>query len=345
METTNRHLVTGGYGFIGSNLANKIGKLWSKDKLDILDPIKKGVSVPQHVRAEHRHIEASTNDAGIYEPGDLELGSYTTIFHLGAESHVCNSHSDPQSFFEANVYGTFRLLDGLRKLPKDRRPRVVMMSTDEVFGDLAKGDEDPDTHFWNHGSRYNPRNPYAATKAAADMLAMAWAETWGLNLTLVHCCNAFGQHQSDEKLIPRVIRAKLAGEPVKLYGDGSQVREWIYVEDVAEGLMQVAIMGRSAGKHVNLSSGMRCANKAIVQIVGEVMQQMRIGQASGIEYTNDRPTDDQVYGLASSPQLDGQWRARTNLGVALKRTIEFIADGKITEQASPLVLPKAQGGR
>lgn len=340
----NTHLVTGGYGFIGSNLVNKIGKLWGADKIVVLDPVKEGVSNPKNVTVEHEHVKASTNDIverGALGLGHVSLGDFATIFHLGAESHVCNSHEDPAAFFEANVYGTFRLLDALRNVPIEKRPRVVMMSTDEVFGDISKGDEDPISHFWNHSSRHNPRNPYAATKAAADMLAVGWAESFGINLTIVHCCNAFGPHQSSEKLVPRIVKARLAGEPIKLYGDGSQVREWIYVDDVCDGLMKIATMGRAAGKRVALSTGMRVANKSLVEVIDEVMKAMRVGAPKAdIVHTADRPKDDMVYGLVPSPQLQNHWRPKTHLGEGLKKTVEWFTYGKVTEDSRPkLILP------
>jgi len=336
-----KHLITGGYGFIGSNLANFLGKAWGKDELHIMDPVTPGVSNGAHVSAPHKHIEQSTNDLVASEN---PLDGYATIFHLGAESHVGRSHEDPARFFEANVYGTFRLLEAVRAVPVQRRPRVVMMSTDEVFGDIGKGDEDADTHFWNHGSKHNPRNPYAGTKAAGDMLAMSWAESFGINLTIVHCCNAFGPNQSDDKLIPRIVKAGLSGQPMKLYGDGSQMREWIYVDDVCEGLRAVSTMGRAAGKRVAFCTGMRVANKAMVDVVRQVMATMRVGQAFEVEHTNDRPLDDLVYGLVPSPQLTGSWKPKVNLGDGLKRTVEWFESGKVSER-SPLILPSVKAAQ
>lgn len=340
-----KHLITGGYGFIGSNLVNHLGKAWGKDELTVLDPVTEGVSNPAFVTAEHKHVKASTSDAAAVDA--IRDGNFATVFHLGAESHVCRSHEDPKRFFDANVYGTFYLLEAIRAIPAERRPRVVMMSTDEVFGDLAKGDEDSDTHFWNHGSKHNPRNPYAGTKAAADMLAMAWAESFGINLTIVHCVNAFGPNQSADKLIPRIIRAGLDGTTMKLYGDGSQQREWIYVDDVCNALRVICTMGRGAGKRVALGTGMRTANKSMVEIVREVMQGMRVGQAFDVEYTNDRPLDDLVYALSPSPQLVGMWKPTVNLGVGLKNTVEWFETGKVSSpsQRSPLILPTTKAAQ
>lgn len=276
-------------------------------------------------------------------PGDVLLGDYTfynvditnetalnlifkdfkpdIIYHLAAESHVDRSISGPRSFVESNVVGTFCVLEASRRYYEGldqegkARFRVHSVSTDEVYGSLRE------SGYFDERSVYKPSSPYSATKAAADHLVSAWYKTYGLPVTISNCTNNYGPWQDPEKFIPKVISSLLKDEAIPLYGDGGNVRDWLYVEDHVDALLSCVERGR-VGESYCIGARNELSNiQIIMQVVG-IFKDMGWGLNEKIEYVADRLGHD--YRYAINPQkaeaLLG-WFPRTTFAEGLKKTV------------------------
>ena len=189
--------------------------------------------------SRHTFVQGDINDAALLDEL-FARHEFDALVNFAAESHVDRSILGPGAFLQANVNGAFQLLEAARRHWNDPRGRrFLQVSTDEVFGELG-----PDDPPWDESSPYAPRSPYAASKAAADHLALAYHHTYSLEVLLGRCSNLYGPYQHPEKLIPLVIERALSGQPVPLYGDGQQMRDWLYVEDGCAGLLAVLRAGR-----------------------------------------------------------------------------------------------------
>jgi dTDP-glucose 4,6-dehydratase len=342
-EGINRVLVTGGAGFIGGAvvrllLADSDALIFNLDKLGYasdLTSIERTLQALGPGAAErHQLLQVDLADAeataAAVQQADPDL-----VLHLAAESHVDRSIAGPGAFIESNVTGTFNLLQAVRahweQLPAERQAlfRLHHISTDEVFGSLG-----PEGRF-SETTPYDPRSPYSASKAASDHLVRAWHHTYGLPVVLTNCSNNYGPWQFPEKLIPVVILKAAAGEPIPLYGDGANVRDWLYVDDHVEALLLAATRGRlgesycvgGAGDHGSPSER---TNKQVVQAICTLMDQLRPAGAPHarlITPVTDRPGHDRRYAI-DARKITGElgWRPRHSFEQGLEATVRWTLD-------------------
>lgn len=301
-------LVTGGMGFIGSNFVKYIGR--SNSVIINLDNLSYGSNkrnLPEVSSERYRFIEGSVTDVRLM---NKVLEEVDCIINFAAQTHVDRSISNGRPFMKSNAEGVLTILEAMRQSSKDLR--LLQVSTDEVYGDIAKGS-------FKEKDRLSPSSPYAASKASADMLCMAFRRTYGIDVVVSRCTNNFGPLQFPEKLIPKtIIRAKL-GLKVPLYGTGKNIRDWIYVEDHCEAIDRVLRDGR-AGEVYNISSGNELENTEVVSAVLELMGKPK----SLIEHVEDRPGHDLRYSLDSSRIRDKLgWKPKYTFREALTKTVEW----------------------
>lgn len=318
-----RVLLTGSAGFIGRNLRRFLAQELGSASLVTLD------------RVAHDDDDApgvAHHALALADPRLDELVAAVApdaVIHLAAETHVDRSIADAEPFLLSNVLGTWHLLEAVRRwldVEPGRRTafRFVHVSTDEVFGDAGQGEA-----FREH-SRYRPRNPYSASKAAADHLVEAWSATYGLRAVILHPSNNYGPWQHPEKLIPGTLLRLLEREPVPLYGDGRQAREWLWVGDFCAAVGALLARPEVTGRFV-LGSGERVANLDLVRLLCTRVA-ARTGVAVGdllalVTHVDDRPGHDRCYRLDSGHIQDRLgWRPRTDLHEGLERTIDWAID-------------------
>ena len=259
------------------------------------------------------------------------LGEFApdAVFHLAAESHVDRSITGAGAFIETNIVGTFRLLQAVRgywdKLPADKRDafRFLHVSTDEVYGTLgAEG-------LFHEDTPYDPRSPYSASKAASDHLASAWYHTYGLPVLISNCSNNYGPYHLPEKLIPLVILNGLDGKPLPVYGDGSNVRDWLYVDDHARALLTIVEKGR-IGETYNVGGRNERTNLDVVHHICDFLDthaQTHEPHRKLITFVKDRPGHDQRYAIdASKLETELGWRAQENFETGVERTVRWYLD-------------------
>jgi len=323
-------LVTGGAGFIGSNFVlaavGQAGEpVVNLDKLTYAGSMKN--VEPLRGDARHTFVHGDIADRALVR-GLLERHRPRAIVHLAAESHVDRSIEGPAEFVQTNVVGTFCLLEEARAywsaLPAQERAafRFLHVSTDEVYGSLG-----PDDAAFNEQTPYAPNSPYSASKAASDHLVRAYHHTYGLPTLVTNCSNNYGPHQFPEKLIPLMIHQALAGKPLPVYGDGLNVRDWLYVEDHCTALGEVLARGR-LGEVYNIGGGAEMRNIDLVKTLCAVLDDAkpRTGgtYASLITFVKDRPGHDRRYAIDSGKiQRELGWRPRESFQSGLKKTVRW----------------------
>jgi dTDP-glucose 4,6-dehydratase len=327
-------LVTGGAGFIGSALIRwllsdgakaereglNLGSVVNLDALTYAGNEANLASVREHPL--YRFVKGDITDASLVEKVFREH-EITSVIHLAAESHVDRSIDDPSRFIKTNVEGTYRLLDTARRLwPSGSGNRFLHVSTDEVFGALAV-DDPPFTET----TRYAPNSPYAASKAASDHLARAYFQTYGLRVLTTNCSNNYGMHQMPEKLIPLMILNALEGKPLPVYGDGQQIRDWLFVEDHARGLVAALLRGQP-GEVYAFGGGNQLTNLELVRLLCRGLEARR-PRAKGsyedlITKVEDRPGHDRRYAIqASKARHELGWSPHETLASGLDRTLDW----------------------
>lgn len=344
-------LVTGGAGFIGSNLVHYLLGEASEELGITIDLV---VTLDKLTYAGNRSSlkDLDSNPQHVFVAGDISdselvgalLRDYqiNAVVHLAAESHVDRSIDNPEEFIMTNFVGTYRLLETFRRylidlgrvgttpqpksLTDGGRPVFIHVSTDEVYGSL--GANDP---AFSEVTAYSPNSPYSASKAGSDHLVRAYHHTYGLPVITMNCANNYGPYQFPEKLFPLMIQKILRGEPLPVYGDGNNVRDWLYVGDTCRGLAMSLIRGTVGETYV---IGGRCEMNnidvvhSIIQVLSELDSDRPIKTADElITFVNDRPGHDQRYAINPS-KIENElgWSPRENFASGLRRTVQWYLD-------------------
>ena len=324
-------LITGGAGFIGANfvldwLAQSGEAVLNLDKLTYAGNLETLASLAGNAR--HTFVQGDIAD-GALVASLLAAHRPRAVLNFAAESHVDRSIHGPEDFIQTNVVGTFRLLEAVRafwaELPADAKAgfRFLHVSTDEVYGSLDKH-----APAFNEDHRYEPNSPYSASKAASDHLVRAWHHTYGLPVLTTNCSNNYGPYHFPEKLIPLMIVNALAGKVLPVYGDGLQVRDWLYVKDHCSAIRRVLEAGRP-GEVYNVGGWNEKPNIEIVKTVCALLDEMRPkadGQpySTQITYVKDRPGHDRRYAIdASKIQRELGWKPAETFETGIRKTIAW----------------------
>lgn len=323
-------LVTGGAGFIGSSVCRHLVKdrgaqVVNIDKLTYAANLASLDSIAANPAYSFHKLDICNAD-GVNTV--LAHEQPDAILHLAAESHVDRSITGPAAFIETNITGTYTLLEASRayweKLPGERKDRFrfLHVSTDEVFGSLG------DDGAFNETTPYDPSSPYSASKAASDHLARAWHRTYGLPAVLSNCSNNYGPYHFPEKLIPLVITNALMGRPLPVYGQGTNVRDWLFVDDHARALVDIAVRGKP-GESYNVGGRSERSNLNVVRAICGQLDSMSPrsdgkDHASAITFVADRPGHDYRYAIDPAKiEREIGWQARESFDTGLAKTISW----------------------
>ncbi|MEY3674557.1 MAG: dTDP-glucose 4,6-dehydratase [Pseudomonadota bacterium] len=324
-------LVTGGAGFIGSNfvhhwLATTNESVVNLDKLTYAGNLDNLASLQNDAR--HVFVQGDIGDTTLL-PQLLAQHQPRAVVHFAAESHVDRSIHGPMDFIQTNVVGTFQLLESVRafwsalKADQHTAFRFLHVSTDEVYGSLA-----PDAPAFTETHVYEPNSPYSASKAASDHLVRAWHHTYGLPVLTTNCSNNYGPFHFPEKLIPLVIHNALAGKPLPIYGDGMQVRDWLYVQDHCSAIARVLQAGR-LGETYNVGGWNEKPNIEVVRTLCSLLDELQPradGQsyAAQITYVKDRAGHDRRYAIdARKIEQELGWRPQETFETGLRKTVAW----------------------
>ena len=341
-------LVTGGAGFIGSAVVRlAVARGHTVVNVDALTYAACLENVSEVSTSPNYHfVQADIRDR-------VALGDIFTahqpdaVMHLAAESHVDRSIDAPGDFIDTNITGTFNMLEAARaywfQLGRPKSFRFHHVSTDEVFGSLAS---DPAIQFTEE-TPYDPRSPYSASKAASDHLVRAWHETYGLPVVLSNCSNNYGPYHFPEKLIPVVILNAVAGKPLPIYGDGSNVRDWLYVEDHADALLLVATQGE-VGRSYNIGGENERTNLQLVQTICDILDRLQPREAGSycdlITFVTDRPGHDARYAIDPTRiRNELGWRPSVTVEAGLEMTVRWYVDNE--QWWRPLLARRGVGER
>jgi dTDP-glucose 4,6-dehydratase len=327
-------LVTGGAGFIGSNFVRFILQTEPQVKVVTLDALTYAGSLenlkdlPDPLR--HTFVEGNICDRKLVD--DLmHHNAIDTVVHFAAETHVDRSIVNPEPFVQTNIVGTFTLLEAARQYwLKAGSPafggtvtRFHHVSTDEVYGSLGPGES-----AWTESTPYSPNSPYAATKASSDHLVRSYFHTYGFPVTITNCTNNYGPHQFLEKLIPLMISNAVAGKPLPVYGDGQQIRDWLFVEDHCEAIRLVISHGR-VGQTYNIGGGSQPTNLQVVEHLCAALDESLpnskyVPHRHLIQFVADWPGHDRRYAIDSTKiNTELGWQPRCSLGSGMQKTVEW----------------------
>ncbi len=325
-------LITGGAGFIGSNFVEYFLNTYTQTKIIILDKLTYAGELSN--LSEHQ-----TNPNYYFEKGDIcdknkleeVFNKYkiTDIIHFAAESHVDNSINKPDEFINTNVVGTFNLLEIAKRNWLEQPHKIkegfencrfLHISTDEVYGTLGK------TGLFTETTAYAPNSPYSASKASSDFLVRSYFHTYGLNVVTTNCSNNYGPKQHDEKLIPTIIRKAINNENIPIYGDGQNIRDWLYVMDHCKGI-DLAFQNGKAGETYNIGGKNERNNLYIANIICEILDEFVPKDKpykDQITFVSDRPGHDFRYAIdASKIENELGWKADENFESGIKKTINW----------------------
>ena len=331
-------IITGGAGFIGSNfvrhaLAQSEAQVVVLDKLTYAGRRENLSDLEANPR--FTFVEGDIADRDTVS-GVFEAHAPTALLNFAAESHVDRSIEDPRSFLETNVVGTFELLEGARRLLAERSPeererfRFLHVSTDEVYGSLGR------EGLFSETTAYAPNSPYAASKAGADHLVRAYHRTFGVPTLITNCSNNYGPYQFPEKLIPLMVLNALEGKDLPIYGDGQNIRDWLFVEDHCAGILCVLREGRPGEKY-NLGGESERTNLELVDLLCELLDELAPAAANAAmtargathyaelkTFVPDRPGHDRRYAIDAA-KIDGElgWRPRHDLRTGLRETVRW----------------------
>jgi len=308
-------LVCGGAGFIGSAFIRNYLKNNSDSKIINLDILTVGSSL-ENLKEIKNNLNYSFIKDDIRNESKVDnlVKDVDVVVNFAAESHVDRSIANPKPFIETNILGTYSILEAIRKHDK----QFIHVSTDEIYGD-AEGQLS-----FDENSQINPSNPYAATKAAADHLVSSYYRTYGINCITTRCTNNFGPCQFPEKLIPKTIIRAEKSLKVPLYGDGKQIRSWIYVYDHVQAIESLISKGKP-GQVYNITAYEEITNKTIVEKILDILGKPH----DNIEYVGDRPGHDKRYSInCSKIENEVGWKAKYQFEVALQETIDWYLQNK-----------------
>ncbi len=330
MFKPNSILVTGSAGFIGCNFVkyllaqNKDINIVSLDKLTYAGSIQNLESLPNAHR--HKFIQGDICD-NILVDKLLREFNIDTIVHFAAESHVDRSIENPAEFIQTNILGTFNLLENARrfwlheKMWDSNKCRFHHISTDEVYGTLSENDPS-----FSEETAYAPNSPYSASKASSDHFVRAYFHTFGLPVTTSNCSNNYGPFQHSEKLIPTVIRSCLANKPIPIYGNGTNIRDWLFVEDHCSAIETILLNGK-IGEVYNIGGRSEESNISLVKKICQILDNLRpVGKSYSelISFVTDRPGHDWRYSIDNTKiQNQLSWTPQYNLNTGLEKTIQF----------------------
>ena len=331
MKNIKTILITGGAGFIGSALIRNLGKnpenkIINIDKLTYSGNLEslRSLKGRKNYIFEKLDICDSINLQRVINESKPDL-----VIHLAAESHVDKSIDGPIDFIQTNIFGTFNILEcvrvyyqSLKGLKKDNF-RFLHVSTDEVYGDLKNTN-----NFFSEETRYDPSSPYSASKASSDHLVRAWHRTYNLPVLITNCSNNYGPFQFPEKLIPHMILSAIKIKPLPVYGDGNQIRDWLYVDDHVSAIMSVALKGKP-GETYNVGGNNEIKNIEVVQKICSILDELipinnsELNSYSElITYVEDRPGHDVRYAIDSSKiNKNLGWRPNENFESGIRKTI------------------------
>lgn len=329
-------LITGGAGFIGSVFIEWLLDLRPEVRVVNLDLMTYAGST-ENMKA------FADNPRHAFVKGDIcnrdlvtelfEKHDFDGVIHFAAESHVDNSIAGPEAFIRTNVNGTFTLLDVARNHWMEKPfvthegkedARFLHISTDEVYGTLG------DTGLFTEKTPYAPNSPYSASKAASDMIVRSYFHTFGMNVVTTNCSNNYGPHQHDEKLIPTIIRTALAGKPIPIYGDGQNVRDWLYVVDHCRGISLAFDKGKS-GETYNIGGRNERTNLYIAGRICDILDEKHPRKKGSykdlIRFVEDRPGHDKRYAIDAT-KIEGElgWKAVENFETGITKTIDHYLD-------------------
>jgi dTDP-glucose 4,6-dehydratase len=317
-------LVTGGCGFIGSNFVElAIKKRSAVKRLVILDSLTYAGNYENIREAVDDHHKVKFENVDLKDQRYLnwvfEKHNITHVIHFAAETHVDNSISGPRPFLESNIVGTFNLLESCRKYNVKRLHHI---STDEVYGELGEKGK------FTEASPYCPRNPYAASKAAADHMVRAYFHTFNLPVTISNCSNNYGPNQHEEKFIPVVINSILGRKKIPVYGKGRNIRDWIHVEDHCHALWAILIKG-TVGETYNIGAN---AEKTNLQIIYDICKILKVDPEDCTEFVDDRAGHDFRYAIDNTKiKKELKWKPKYSLEKGLLKTVTYYKSNYDTE--------------
>ncbi|KEF31640.1 dTDP-glucose 4,6-dehydratase [Marinobacter nitratireducens] len=333
-----KFLVTGGAGFIGSAvvrhiIGNRLGDVVNVDILTYAGNLESLSSISSESNYFFEQIDICDTDAvkSVFSKHQPDV-----VMHLAAESHVDRSIDGPDEFVKTNVFGTFNLLqvalDYYRALDDQGQSRFRFhhISTDEVYGDLHGTDD-----LFTEETSYSPSSPYSASKAASDHFVRAWGRTYGLPVVVTNCSNNYGPYHFPEKLIPHMILNALAGKPLPVYGDGSQIRDWLFVEDHARALVEVITRGK-VGETYNIGGHNEKRNLEVVETICDLLEELAPEKPEGvgryrdlITFVKDRPGHDVRYAIdATKIERELGWTPEETFETGLRKTVQWYLDNR-----------------
>ena len=336
-RTLRRVLVTGGCGFIGTNFIRYLfektefsGKIINLDKLTYAGNPKNLEGLAERYGAgRYRFLRGDIGDAALVEK-ILREEEVDTIVHFAAESHVDRSIRGPEEFVRTNVLGTFTLLEAARKVWESSTGKVFHhVSTDEVFGSLGQ------VGFFTEGSPYDPRSPYSASKASSDHLVRAYFHTYHLPVMVSNCSNNYGPYQFPEKMIPLMVLNALEGKPLPVYGEGTNVRDWLHVEDHCSALWAILNRGR-LGETYAVGGRSETSNLRLVESLCDILERRapesrpQKGFRSLITFVKDRPGHDQRYAIdCRKIEEELGWKRSFTLAQGLEETLLWYLHNRV----------------
>ena len=312
-------VITGGLGFIGSNLINILSKknyfIINIDKVTYASNFN---NISSNIK-NYKFYKQDINNQNFIKK-ILDKYNPSLIFNLAAETHVDRSIDGPKQFINSNIYGVFNLLEAIRKFKK--KIKLIHVSTDEVYGDIINNKSSKES------DAYNPSSPYSASKASGDFLIKSYIRTYKIPAIITNCCNNYGPNQYPEKLIPTIIYKIINNKPITIYGNGRNIREWIYVEDHCSALIKISEQG-ILGDNYNIGSGIELNNIDIVKKIIYSFKEIDINLANKAKFIfiKDRPGHDLRYSLNSSKIKNKlKWDCKYNFDKEIKKIIIWYID-------------------